>query len=157
MRGFSLCAALLAALALPTPGAAAPPADLQYFAGTWQCGAERWTFTPFGTGWMRIAYGHGDTVDGIAYAGYVAQLGAYVYRDFHADGSYADLQAAPPTAAGVWTWRGPYYPAGQAGTLTGEITYSETGTAAFTRTFASRERDGSLVPHGGDSCTKGDT
>jgi hypothetical protein len=136
------------------PVQAAPPADLQYFVGTWHCGNERWTYSPFGTNWVRIEYAHGDTIDGIAYAGYVAQLDAYVYRDFHADGSYAELFSAPPAATGQWKWHGPYYAAGQTGPLNGEISYTETNETAFARAFASREKDGTLTPRGGDVCTK---
>jgi hypothetical protein len=136
------------------PALATPPADLQYFVGTWHCGPEKWTFAPFGSGWVKIEYGHGQVIDGIAYAGYVSQLGKYIYRDFHSDGGYADLTSPPPTPAGAWTWEGPYYAVGSAETLLGVIAYEEAGPATFTRSFGKRESGGSVTHQGSDTCTK---
>jgi hypothetical protein len=146
--------AVLMALSAARPALATPPADLRFFVGTWHCGSERWAFTPFGPDWVKIEYGHGGATDGIAYAGYVSQLGKYVYRDFHSDGGYADLTSPPPTAAGEWTWSGPYYAAGSADTLLGVIGYTETNPSSFARSFGKREPDGSVTHQGSDTCTK---
>jgi hypothetical protein len=143
--------AVLAALALL---GASPAEDGRYFVGTWTCAGETWTFAPLiaGSDWLRVTYEHAGTVDGTAVMGFVNGLQAWVYRDFHADGSYADLTSSG-NADGRWTWNGPYYPASGGAPLNGRITYTEVDRDRYDRTFESL-RNGTLVKLGGDRCTR---
>jgi len=134
-------------------GASDPHADAQYFSGTWICGGStQWTFAPLAGGWTEITYGPSAKPYGTAIMGYVDALGRWIYRDFHADGSYADLTAEPPHD-GRWVWSGPYYPGGADHTLNGRVTYLEVDPKRYDRTFESLE-SGAYVKKGGDSCVK---
>ena len=127
---------------------------LAYFVGAWHCGAVLWTFSPLTVGgpWLKVVYGDPARPGGTAVAGYVKGLDRYVYRDFHADGAYADL-TSPPPRDGRWEWSGPYYPAGATTPLSGLVVYLQRDPAHYERTFQTL-RDGRLVPMGGDTCTK---
>ena len=146
--------ALLAAVAL-LGAAPDPKADGAYFTGTWKCGQDVvWTFAPLvdGGDWIRITYGDPQHPEGIAAMGFVTGLKAWVYRDFHTDGSYADL-TSPAPADGRWIWSGPYYPAGAGQPLAGRITYTEVTATRYDRTFEML-KDGTYHAMGGDSCLK---
>jgi hypothetical protein len=84
--------------------------------------------------------------------GYVIVLNAWIYRDFHADGSYADL-TSPGLVGGRWVWSGPYYRASGGPALNGRITYVEVDAKRYDRTFESLE-NGAYINRGGDSCLK---
>ena len=129
-------------------------AALAFFLGSWHCGSVPWTFTAFtdGSPWVLITYGDPAKPGGKAVAGYVAGLGRYVYRDFHSDGAYADVSSAPPQN-GRWEWTGPYYPAGATTPMNGRITYVQRDASHYDRIFQT-DRNGTLVPMGGDSCMK---
>jgi hypothetical protein len=135
-------------------GASNPPNDAQYFLGTWKCADVTWTFAPLqnGSHWIRDVYGDPAHPDGTAVIGWVSQLGKWIYRDFHADGSYADLTSRPPLG-GRWEWTGPYYPSGSDRELNGKVTYVVVSPTRYDRTFEALE-NGALVKHGGDTCVK---
>lgn len=143
---------LLAAVVLL--GASEPRADARYFLGTWTCAGTTWTWTPLlgDDRWIRNVYGDPRAPDGTAVMGWVPRLAAFVYRDFHADGSYADL-TSPGLVDGRWVFSGPYYPAAGGAPLNGRITYTVAGPARYDRTFEML-RDGAYVRMGGDGCTK---
>jgi hypothetical protein len=145
-------ALLCAALALL--GASDPQNDGKYFVGKWTCGGVPWSFAPLlaGSSWIEISYGRAGNPDGTAVMGYVTGLGTWVYRDFHADGSYADL-TSPGLVDGRWVWSGPYYRAAGGPALNGRITYVEVDAAHYDRIFESLE-SGVYVKHGNDSCMK---
>src|ERR1700761_6023576 len=110
-RIIGCAAAAFCVLAAQGVQAAAEPAAAQYFIGNWTCVTSSaatatsparvirtpWAFTPmFGdAGWIRVIYGDPAKPDGTAIIGYVSDLKKFVYRDFHADGSYADISADP--------------------------------------------------------------
>jgi len=155
MKAFRIvlaCAALLA-VAAPTLAADDPHMAARYFLGTWTCAGTTWTYTPFlgDPTWIRNAYGDPAKPGGSAIIGYAVGLKKYVYRDFHADGAYADISSDGPVD-GVWTWTGPYYPA-EGGVLAGRITYTVTSPSRFERGFESLV-DGSYKKMGGDVCLK---
>jgi len=145
---------LVLATALALLGASDPQNDGRYFTGKWTCAGVPWTFAllPGSKSWTEITYGPPDDVTGTAVMGYVAVLKAWVYRDFHADGSYADL-TSPGLVDGRWIWSGPYYRASGGPVLNGRITYVEVDAKRYDRIFESLE-NGAYVSHGGDSCLK---
>jgi len=145
-------AVLCAALALLGAGDAG---DGAYFTGSWICGGTTaWTFArlPGGKNWLEVTYGPAAAPYGTAVMGYVEGLHAWVYRDFHADGGYADL-TSPGPADGRWVWSGPYYPADGSAALNGRITYVEVDGKRYDRIFETLEH-GVPVKKGGDSCLK---
>jgi hypothetical protein len=152
LRGLLFAAALACALS-QVAAADDPRAAVAYFAGTWSCDGTIWTFAPLlgDTTWIRAVYGKPASPDGTAIIGYVTELKKYVFRDFHADGSYADI-SSDGLVDGRWVWTGPYYPSA-GGVLDGHITYTIDGPTRFERTFASLA-DGQLKPMGRDVCTK---
>jgi hypothetical protein len=85
---------------------------LSTFGGTWTCtGAgrlpSRWTIAPApASRWVRVEWNAGGA-RGTAYVGYLAAAGAWIYEDFHADGSFA-TSTSPGPAGGVWTWSATY-------------------------------------------------
>ncbi|HEY5145807.1 MAG TPA: hypothetical protein VII82_03540 [Polyangiaceae bacterium] len=154
-RLLAAAAALLVALRSHLPAAtAAPRDDAAYFAGTWTCAGTpwRWTNLMADDAWLRIEYGDRRHPDGQAVMGWVPRLRSFVYRDFHADGSYADLTSLG-LANGRWVFTGPYYPADGSAPLNGQISYVVTSPSHYDRVFEML-RDGKLVRMGGDSCTK---
>ena len=152
-----LVAALVTACgAIALLGASPPPQHTaaRYFLGTWNCGGVKWTWSALdpGSGWVRIVYGDPKKPAGSAVVGYVDALRTYVYRDFHADGSYADLVTAGPVG-GRWTFNGPYYPSAASAPLYGRIIYIVVNPRRYDRTFAML-KGRKLVPMGGDRCIK---
>lgn len=145
----------VAGLAVGGPSSAAddPRAAVNYFIGEWSCAGTPWVFTPFleDAGWIRNVYGKPGKPDGSAIVGYVAGLKKYVYRDFHADGSYADISSDGPVE-GRWVWTGPYYPT-SGGALNAQITYVIVNANRYERLFASVV-DGKPQTMGHDACTK---
>lgn len=135
-------------------GASQPHSDAAYFLGTWKCAGVTWAFMPLApeSPWIRDVYGDPAHPDGTAVLGYVDGLHAWVYRDFHADGSYADLTSNGPKD-GRWEWMGPYYPASGGPTLNARISYIVVDPSRFDRVFESL-KDGAFVKLGGDTCTK---
>lgn len=126
---------------------------MRYFFGTWKCGTTTLTFASFAdtSAWMRASYG-GTQPDGTAVVGYVTGLHAWVYRDFHRDGAYADL-ASPGPSDGRWQWSGPYYPVEDGPPLQDRMTYRQVSSTRFDRTFELLQGT-DYVPTGSDSCTK---
>src|SRR5579871_1032047 len=133
---FAFVLALLQAAAAPdsapnlAPGPAATPTPapdpggaVAYFSGNWLCGNVTWSFTPLepGSPWLRVNYRTATTSFGTAVFGYVPRLHAYVYRDFHADGGYADLAAKPPGGDKKWVFTGPFYQIDGSAPLNGYI------------------------------------
>jgi len=147
--------ALVLLVALPRAAPAAPD-DSRYFVGEWICGGTTpWTFAPLGPGdatWIKVTYGKADQPYGTAVLGFVKGLGAWVYRDFHTDGSYADL-TSPGLVDGRWVWSGPYYPVGSTTVLNGHVTYVVVDAQRYDRVFESL-KDGKLVKMGGDTCLR---
>lgn len=141
--------------ALTLLGTSARVSDAAYFQGAWNCAGARWTFAALAADspWTSIVYGNAAHPDGHAVMGRVAGLHAWVYRDFHADGSYADLTSAG-LKDGRWVWSGPYYPASGGPALNGRITYTIVSPDRYDRSFASSQPDGSLKAMGGDFCTR---
>lgn len=136
-------------------GASDPSAADRVFVGSWNCAGTSWTFAPFNgsTTWLRVDYAAPSTPNGgSAIVGYVPLLGKFVYRDFHSDGAYADLTAAPPVD-NRWLWSGPYYAPGLQAVLNGRITYVVVDAKRYDRIFET-ERDGNFVKMGGDSCVR---
>ncbi|BDE06457.1 hypothetical protein WPS_17330 [Vulcanimicrobium alpinum] len=145
--------ALAIAIAAGISDAATP--RVRYFLGSWHCAAVPWTYTPLddGDAWVRVTYGAPAHPDGTAVMGYVAGLQRFIYRDFHADGAYADL-TSPATSDRTFVWSGPYWPAGATTPAQGRITYTLVDERRFDRAFATQLADGSLKPMGGDTCTR---
>jgi len=135
-------------------GAGQPHSDALYFLGTWKCAGVTWTFLPLADGgpWIRDIYGDPAHPDGTAVLGHVDGLHAWVYRDFHADGSYADL-TSPGLKDGRWEWTGSYYPASGGAALEARISYVIVDPARFDRIFES-QKDGTFAKMGGDTCAK---
>jgi len=127
---------------------------LKYFTGSWMCGPVNWTFTPFpkSSPWVKVLYGKPYHPDGLAMFGYVESLHGYVYRDFHADGSYANLTSVGPVN-GTWIFTGPYYPSGGGKALYGKISYVIKSPTQYDRKFQQFE-NGQTIDRGGDTCTK---
>jgi hypothetical protein len=152
LRALLFAAALLCATH-PVAAADDPRAAAAYFIGTWSCDGTLWTFAPLlgDTTWIRVVYGSPAKPDGNAVIGYVSETKKYVFRDFHADGGYADISSDGPVD-GRWLWSGPYYPAG-GGVVDGRITYVVDGPERYERTFASVV-NGQSKTMGRDVCTK---
>lgn len=133
---------------------AGPAADAMYFKGAWACAGTTWTWSQlFGDdSWLRVEYGDPKDPAGQAVMGWVPRLQRFVYRDFHADGSYADLTSTG-LVNGRWVFTGPYYPADGSAPLNGQISYVVVSPARYDRIFETL-RDGSLVKLGGDTCTR---
>lgn len=148
--------ALLLPLVLVMLGASAPGprADAAYFKGTWACAGTTWTWAQLfrDDAWLRIEYGDPKDPAGQAVMGWVPRLQRFVYRDFHADGSYADLTSTG-LVGGRWVFTGPYYPADGSPPLSGQISYVIVSASRYERVFESL-RNGTLVKLGGDTCTK---
>jgi hypothetical protein len=145
---------LLLAAAVTLLGAGDPRADARYFLGSWSCAGTPWTWSPLlgDDRWIRNVYGAPDRPDGTAVMGWVPELRAFVYRDFHADGSYADL-TTPGPVNGRWEFTGPYYPASGGPPLQGRVTYVVVSATRYDRIFETRRSD-AFVRMGGDTCSK---
>ncbi len=118
------------------------------------CASDPWTFARAkNDAFIEVCCGKPEALDGTARFGYVTGLKSWVYRDFHTDGSYADLSARFITPD-RWEFTGPYYPAGADAPLDGVIGYRIVSPTQYARTFASRRPDGSIEPSGGDTCRK---
>lgn len=155
--------ALAAALAQPAHRASAPTnAFLRDFAGTWNCRApgqpaSRWRIVRVrGSRWVRVDWGlsAAGIPAGSAFVGYITQRQHWVYRDFHADGSYANMHGVR-AGDGTWSWTGPYDPANaKAGNapLEGLITWRRIDATHIARTFMQR-LNGTTIPRGSDRCT----
>lgn len=146
----------IAALALGASllGASEDPSSAaRYFAGTWKCGAATLTFSSFAdtSAWTRVAYGSVQP-EGTAIFGYVSGMHAWVYRDFHKGGAYADL-TSPGPSDGRWQWTGPYYPEEGGPPLQDRTTFVQVSSVRFDRTFELM-RGADYVPTGNDACTK---
>jgi hypothetical protein len=144
-----------------------PRTAVRYFLGNWTCVTPiaatastpartvrtAWTFSSLygDDAWIRVVYGDPARPDGSAVIGYVTDLKRFVYRDFHADGAYADISAAPP-ANNQWEWTGPYYPV-TGGVLNGRIVYTMVDATRYHRSFEAIV-DGKPTAMGGDTCTK---
>lgn len=137
---------------------AADPAAGKYFLGNWTCGSgtatTAWAWAPLqpGSDWIRNVYGDPAKPYGTAVIGFVPGLQKWVYRDFHADGGYADLTSPGPTE-GRWEWTGTYYPAEGGTAPPGRVVYTVVSPTRYDRSFEAL-RDGSFVRMGGDSCVK---
>ncbi len=127
---------------------------MKYFTGSWMCGPVHWSFSPLSKGspWVRVVYGNPKHPGGVAVFGYVEGLRGYVYRDFHADGSYANLTSVGPVN-GTWIWTGPYYPSGGGDALYGRIQYLIKSPTEYDRKFQ-QFQNGKTIDRGGDICTK---
>ena len=152
-------AAVVFAAACSAATIAAVPAQTQgdagaFFLGTWKCGNVSWTFSKLNADsrWIKIVYGDPANPAGTAVLGYVGELQRYVYRDFHTDGSYADLTSPPPVQE-KWDWTGPYYPVDGSGTLRGHVIYIQKGPNRYDRHFL-QTVNGQDVERGGDTCYK---
>jgi len=126
----------------------------KYFVGSWMCGPVHWTFSPLAKAspWLKVVYGNPKRPDGVAVFGYVDGLHGFVYRDFHADGSYANLTSIGPVN-GSWIWTGPYYPPGGGDALFGRIVYVIKSPTQYVRKFE-QFTNGQTIERGGDVCTK---
>lgn len=146
--------ALGAAVSLLGASASNPQAQLQYFVGTWTCGGSTWTWSQLapGSAWILNVYGDPKHPDGNAVVGYVASLHAFVYRDFHADGSYADL-TTKGYVNGRWTFTGPYYPKGAAKPLAAHVVYTVVNREQYDRAFLA-DKAGKLTPMSDDHCVR---
>lgn len=155
--------ALAAALApIPAPAAVESNAFLHDFAGSWSCSAPEQTASEWriaavpGSLWARVDWGldASGVAAGTAFVGYIEQQQRWVYRDFHGDGSYANIHGYR-AADGTWTWSGPYFRAdAKPGTapLDGVITWKRVDATHVARTYA--QRIGARVtPEGSDICT----
>lgn len=145
---------MMLALALPLLGANDDPlAAARYFGGTWKCAGTTWTFAPLaqGSAWTRVNYG-GPMPDGTAVLGYVAGLHSWLYRDFHANGAYADL-TSPGPIAGRWEWTGPYYPAEGGAAISSRVTYLQRSPTRYDRIFEILRKQ-EFTQMGTDSCVK---
>lgn len=160
MRSPAICLASLSCVTLffgvavaRASAAPAPANDARYFLGSWKCGESQLTFAPLQETdtWLRVTYSRGAP-EGTAVLGFVVGLHAWVFRDFHSDGAYADL-SSPGPSDGRWEWTGPYYPLEGGPPLGSRITYVERSSTRFERTFELL-RDDAYVPTGSDICTK---
>ena len=131
---------------------------LSQFGGTWTCGNDRyhaaWTIAqaPGESTWATVTYGPPSHPGGSAFVGWLAQEQHYVYEDFHSDGSFARLSAAPPKD-GIWTWTGDYFPQGGNKDSDAVITWTLTPDGSIARRFAKRTPTG-LEDRGSDHCTR---
>lgn len=135
-------------------GASEPRADARYFLGSWTCAGTTWAWSPLlnDDRWIRNVYGAPKQPDGTAVMGWIPELHAFVYRDFHADGSYADLTSTG-LVNGRWEFSGPYYPATGGPPLQGRISYVVVSATRYDRIFEML-RAGTFVRMGGDTCSK---
>ena len=131
---------------------------LTQFGGTWSCGNAQyhaaWTIAqaPGKSAWTSVTYGDPKNPGGTAYVGWLPQQQRYVYRDFHSDGSYAEL-SAPTPSNGTWTWTGDYYPAGGSKDDGPLITWRLAPDGSIERHFS--KRTGTTVEErGSDRCTR---
>lgn len=129
------------------------------FGGNWTCGNaqyhSQWSITsPDGDYWTIVQYGLDPKhPGGTAYVGWLAQENAYVYNDYHNDGSFAQL-TAPEPVNGTWIWTGRYYQTGtKAPDMQPYITW-KVYDGKIVRTFAKRTPGGKIVPTGNDTCTR---
>ncbi len=104
-------------------------------------GSKNWTIVRWGP--------HGEQ-GGTAYVGYVPKLRAWIYDDFHGDGSYARSTSSGPHND-TWAWFGTYYTQ-RAQQSYGPISWSVKGNRLERR----YETTVSGRPHqvGTDSCAK---
>ena len=129
------------------------------FGGSWTCGNSQyhaqWSITsPEGNYWTIVQYG----VDlqhpgGTAYVGFLPQKNAYVYNDFHADGSLAQLSSPLPGADHTWRWTGVFYQTGKDPDPNGDITWTLTPKGTIERHFR-KVVNGTPKEMGSDTCTK---
>jgi hypothetical protein len=134
-------------------------ANPAYFLGRWKCGDVPWIFVKKKMdAWIEVRYGNPAEPDGVARFGYVEALKRYVYRDFHFEGSYADLtatfQGGKTNGTGRWEFTGPYYPAHAATPLYGVIAYQIIDKNRYDRSFASKQPDGTIKKMGSDTCRR---
>lgn len=129
-------------------------AFLDDFRGTWNCGGTTWTIAqaPGDSSWASVTYAGRKTVYGTAYVGWLPQLQSFVYRDFHNDGSLAELTSAPPTD-NTWTWTGAYYAGTEPVDTHGRVTWTYKAPGTIVRHFG-KEQDGKYVELGHDECAK---
>lgn len=128
------------------------------FGGHWTCGNDKyhsqWSIaSPDGNYWTIVQYGLDPAhPGGAAYVGWLPQENRYIYNDYHNDGSFAQLTAAPPQS-GLWHWTGTYYAAGSGAPDNGpDVTWKRTKDT-IVRTFGKRE-GGQVRAMGADTCTK---
>ena len=100
-----------------------------------------------------VSYGDPAHPNGAAVMGYVVQRKAFIYRDFHADGGYAEL-SAPGLVDGRWVWTGPYDPGDGSAALGGRVTYTVVDDAHFKRQFEEPQPGGSFKTRAADACVK---
>jgi heat shock protein HslJ len=151
---YAVAAACALAASALQPARAASPADAQYFLGTWTCGETQWRYEPLTSAstWTGVSYGDPSHPAGTAVLGYVAPQNAWIYRDFHTDGGYAELSSSG-IAAGKLVWSGQYYPADGSAAMTARVTYTIVDAGHFKRTFET-EQAGAFVARGADACVK---
>lgn len=138
------------------------------FGGTWSCVVtvpataahpaqiftSIWTIeSPKGTNWTIVRYASpAGVLYGTAYVGFVPQLGAWVYDDFHADGALARVSSPGPVNS-VWEWRGSYYPIGGSTDTSGDILWKSVSLLRFERQYR-KIVNGEPQDMGRDVCTK---
>ncbi len=120
----NMIAILLAALSL----------FAQAFDGSWTCtGGYHWHISPApGAGWTIVQWGPRTADGGTAYVGYVPKMRAWIYEDFHGDGSYA-INTSQGPSGGAWTWSGTYDTGGVADH--GTVIWQKTSPNRIDRTF----------------------
>lgn len=73
------------------------------FGGTWLCAGVRLTIAPAPSGPWTIVRREGE----IAYVGYLAPAGGWIYDGFRRDGAFASA-TSPGPQNGTWTWSATY-------------------------------------------------
>lgn len=127
----------------------------QAFAGSWLCHSQGivvpWEITPApAAAWTTVRWGdQSGTGGGIAYVGYVPKAGHWIYRDFHYDGSYADITGTQ--TGNRWRWTGPFYSGARE--FHGDIVWTLTNSDRIDRTFRSLV-NGKITPSGSDFCVR---
>lgn len=125
------------------------------FTGSWICHSQNalvpWEIAPApGGAWTAVRWSD-QTNDngGIAYVGFQPKLGRWVYRDFHYDGSYADITGTQ--TGNQWRWTGPFY-AGRR-QFDGDILWTLSSPDRIDRVFRSVV-NGKLTQTGSDYCVR---
>lgn len=144
-----------------TTGAASParaPAFFEDFGGSWTCtfqgAATAWRIDASpGASWSIVRWGDQHSArGGVAYVGFIGPQHAWLYDDFHYDGSYS-RNTSPGPVNGAWTWSGTYYLADGTTALHGAVVWKLAAPGRIDRTFE-RLDGGKLVPTGRDRCVK---
>jgi hypothetical protein len=122
----------------------------QAFGGSWTCtGGYQWRIAPApGTAWTTVQWGPRSAAGGTAYVGYIAKRHAWLYEDFHGDGSYATNTSKGPSG-GSWTWSGTYYTT--SAISHGSVVWRRTNPKRIDRTFKYSVNGNPRQAH--DSCT----